>query len=171
MHAQQVDGVWTVKTPAQFRKDKNAAIPAAQLAAFGLHDVTIAERPDDHPNRIISPGPLIDVDGLPVRSWSLREKTADELVQEHDAAKDAGRLECRRRIFAVVDEMAQINLAAASGAGLLDAEQMAAYVAGLGWITQMRGTWPGLVDAGADLSDDANWPAVPDGAAALVSAF
>jgi hypothetical protein len=35
----------------------------------------------------------------------------------------------------------------------------------------MRGTWPGLVDAGADLSDDANWPAVPDEAAALVAAF
>ena len=171
MHAQQVDGVWTVKAPAQFRKDKNAAIPAAQLAAFGLHEVTEGARPDDHPNRIIYPGPLIDVDGLPVRSWSFREKTAEELADEAAAVAKAGKAECRRRIFAVVDEMAQINLAAASGAGLLDAEQMAAYVAGLGWITQMRGTWPGLVDAGADLTDDANWPTVPDGAAALVSAF
>ncbi|WP_083099514.1 hypothetical protein [Pseudophaeobacter leonis] len=171
MRAQLVDGVWTVKTPAQFCKDKNAAIPAAQLAAFGLHEVTIAERPDDHPNRIISPGPLIDVDGLPVRSWSFREKTTEVLAQEHDAAQDAGRLECRRRIFAVVDEMAQINLAAAAGAGLLSAEQMAAYIAGLEWITQMRGTWAGLVDTGADLSDDANWPAVPDAAATLAATF
>jgi hypothetical protein len=122
-------------------------------------------------NRIIYPGPLIDVDGLPVRSWSFREKTADELAGAAAAVAQAGKAECRRRIFAVVDEMAQINLAAASGAGLLDAEQMAAYIAGLGWITQMRGTWPGLVDTGADLSDDANWPAVPDGAAALVAAF
>lgn len=171
MQAQQVDGVWIEKTPAQFRKEKNAAIPAAQLAAFGLHEVTEGTRPADHPNRIIYPGPLIDVDGLPVRSWSFREKTADELTQEQDAAQDVGRLECRRRIFAVVDEMAQINLAAASGAGLLTAEQMAAYVAGLLWIQQMRGAWAGLVASGADLSDDANWPAIPAGAATLAATF
>jgi hypothetical protein len=71
----------------------------------------------------------------------------------------------------VVDEMAQINFAAAAGAGLLSEAQRAAYISGLGWIQLMRGTWPGLVDAGADLSDDANWPAVPDEAAALVASF
>jgi hypothetical protein len=108
-------------------------------------------------------------------AWVLRDKTPEELADEASAnaqaAQDAGRLECRRRIFEVVDEMAQINLAAAAGAGLLSDAQRAAYISGLGWIQLMRGTWSGLVDAGADLSDDANWPAVPDGAAALVAAF
>lgn len=107
--------------------------------------------------------------------WVVRDKTPEELAQK--AAEEAaartltGKAECRRRIFAVVDEMAQINLAAAAGAGLLSEAQRASYIAGLAWIQQMRGTWPGLIDAGADLSDDANWPAVPDGAAALVAAF
>lgn len=171
MQAQQVDGVWIEKTPAQFRKEKNAAIPAAQLAAFGLHEVTEGTRPADHPNRIIYPGPLIDVDGLPVRSWSFREKTADELAGEATAVAKVGKAECHRRILAVVDTTTQINLNAAASADLLTVEQRAIYVAGLLWIRAMQAAWPGLVDACADLSDDANWPAVPDGAVELASAF
>jgi hypothetical protein len=108
-------------------------------------------------------------------AWVLRDKSPEDLAAEASAkeqiAQKAGRLECRRRIFAVVDEMAQINLAAAAGAGLLSEAQREAYISGLGWIQLMRGTWPALVEAGADLSDDANWPAVPAGAAALVAAF
>jgi hypothetical protein len=105
-------------------------------------------------------------------TFSLIITTVDERhTQELEVLNVEARAECRRRIFAVVDEMAQINLAAASAAGLLSEAQRGAYISGLGWIQLMRGTWPGLVDTGGDLSDDANWPVVPDEAAALVSAF
>lgn len=110
-------------------------------------------------------------EGAWVLGWSQRAKSETELEADQVARLDEGKAECRRRIFAVVDEMAQINLAAAAGAGLLSGAQHGAYISGLGWIQLMRTTWPALVEAGADLSDDANWPAVPDGAAALVAAF
>ncbi|MDE4059780.1 hypothetical protein [Phaeobacter gallaeciensis] len=84
---------------------------------------------------------------------------------------DVAKAECRRRILSVVDETAQINLAAAAGANRLTAEQRAAYVAGLDWIMQMRAAWPSLAASGADLSDDASWPAVPAAAADLAGDF
>lgn len=161
----------------QLRKDNPKVsfpkvISDALAASFGVYPVTVADRP---PQQV---GTVAERDAVPllvagewVLGWSQRAKSETELASDLAAQRDEGRLECRRRIFAVVDEMAQINLAAAASAGLLSDVQRAAYISGLAWITQMRGTWPGLVDAGADLAEDANWPAVPDGAAALVAAF
>jgi hypothetical protein len=147
-------------------------LPDAMAASFGVYPVAVADRPAQQAGAVVErdAAPLL-IAGEWVLGWSQRAKSETELAADLAARRDAGRLECRRRIFEVVDEMAQINLAAAAGAGLLTEEQRAAYISGLGWITQMRGTWPDLVDTGADLSDDANWPAVPDGAAALVAAF
>jgi hypothetical protein len=107
--------------------------------------------------------------------WVVRTKTAEELAAEaaaeQAAAMAAGKAECRRRILAVADETAQINLAAAAGASLMTDQQRAVFVAGVQWIGQMRAAWPALVASGSDLSDDANWPAVPAGAAELAAAF
>ena len=107
--------------------------------------------------------------------WVIRDKTAEELAAEAAAKQAAdmaaGKAECRRRILAVADETAQINLAAAAGANLLTDEQRTVFIAGLQWIGQMRAAWPTLVASGSDLSDDANWPAVPAGAAELAAAF
>jgi hypothetical protein len=69
---------------------------------------------------------------------------ADQAAAERLATRKA---ECRARILAVVDMTAQLNLAAAAGAGALDAEQMSLYRAGVEWIRQMRaacvaGPWP-----------------------------
>lgn len=77
------------------------------------------------------------------------------------AALEARKAECRARIFAVADSIAQINLAAAAAAGALSAEQMATYRAGLAWVDAMR--------AACTSGDD--WPAVPAGVAELAAHF
>uniref|UniRef100_UPI00111C3BC5 hypothetical protein n=1 Tax=Pseudophaeobacter leonis TaxID=1144477 RepID=UPI00111C3BC5 len=154
---------------AQLRKSNSKTsfpkvISDALAATFGLYPVTVADRPAQQVGAVLErdAAPLL-VAGEWVQGWSQRAKSETELAPDLAARLDEGKAECRRRIFAVVDEMAQINLVAAASTGLLSDAQRAAYIAGLGCITQMRGTWPGLVEAGADLSDDANWPAVPDG--------
>lgn len=105
-------------------------------------------------------------------TFALNITTAAEKV-EQDLALSMGdaKAECRRRILAVVGETAQINLAAAAAADQLTPEQRTTYVAGLDWIMQMRAAWPALAAFGADLTDDANWPAVPAGAAELAGDF
>ncbi len=105
-------------------------------------------------------------------TFTLKITTAAEKA-EQDLARAMARAktECRRRILAVANETAQINLAAAAAADQLTPEQRTAYVAGLDWIMQMRAAWPALAATGADLTDDANWPAVPAGAAELAGDF
>lgn len=79
---------------------------------------------------------------------------------------------CRRRILAVADELAQINLASAAGAGLLGADDLATYRAGLGWVAAMRKACGGLIaDADADHLSDESWPEVPPGVEELTRRF
>ena len=85
--------------------------------------------------------------------------------------REAARMECRRRIMAVANETTQINVTAAASAGLLTADQMTAWRAALGWVAAMRANWRTLAQSGADLSEDANWPALPAGVAELAAAF
>lgn len=99
------------------------------------------------------------------------ESLAAEAARALAAAKDAARAECRRRILAVCDETAQINLAAAVAAGMIAGDDLDTYRAGLAWVDAMRGTWEGLAEAGADLADDANWPDVPAGVAELAARY
>ena len=98
--------------------------------------------------------------------------TADDKAALAKATRqEAAKLECRRRILAVCDETAQVNLAAAVAAGLLSEADLNAYRAGLAWVADMRGTWAKLAEDGVDLLDDANWPAVPDGVQEIASQF
>ncbi len=65
--------------------------------------------------------------------------------------------ECRARIFEVCDEIAQMNMASAAAAGLLNKAQMRNYRAGLIWIADMRaasatGLWPEIPAGVADLA-------------------
>ncbi|WP_139792860.1 hypothetical protein, partial [Pseudophaeobacter leonis] len=134
---------------AQLRNDNPQtsfpkAISDALAASFGLYPVTVADRPAHQV------GTAAERDAVPlliagewVLGWSQRAKSETELAPDLAARLDEGKAECRRRIFAVVDEMAQINLVAAASTGLLSDAQRAAYIAGLGCITPMRGTWPG----------------------------
>lgn len=79
---------------------------------------------------------------------------------------------CGLRIFDVVDQIAQINIAAAAAAGSLSEQEMTTYRAGLNWINEMRHACGALIaDAAADWQDDAVWPALPDGVAELAARF
>lgn len=141
-----------------------ATFTAEEIADAGY--VAAAPKPTPGANQVVTWGG---------GDWVIRDKTAEEIAAEQAAAdaeaQAAGKAECRRRILAVADETAQINLAAAAGAGALSDEQRTAFSAGVQWIGQMRAAWPALVASGADLSDDANWPAVPAGVAELAEAF
>lgn len=95
--------------------------------------------------------------------------TAQELLAMR---QEQAKAECRKRILDLVDETAQINLAAAAAADKLTAGQLAVYDAGLDWIMSLRATWPTLAaDADADIYDDANWPQPTQAMRDLAAAF
>jgi hypothetical protein len=111
-------------------------------------------------------GELVDM--TPEEIAAITPTPEDLLAMRQDQAK----AECRRRILDLVDETAQINLAAAAAAEVLTAEQLTTYKAGLAWIMSLRSTWPTLAaDADADLYDDANWPAPTQAMRDLAAAF
>lgn len=80
--------------------------------------------------------------------------------------------ECSRRIFAVVDQTAQINLTAAASAGRMTDAQMTTYREVLAWVDDMRAAClPLIVGDEADYLADASWPDVMDGIAELLAVF
>lgn len=97
--------------------------------------------------------------------------TAETMAAEA-AAKQlaAAKAECRRRIFAVANEAAQMNLASWNSAGLLSIDDRATYAAGLAWVSAMRAACATAAVA-PDPADDALWPAVPPGVADLAARF
>lgn len=78
-HAEKIDGQWVEKTPAQFRKEREASIPDAALEDAGLFEVTDDPRPNA-PGQRVTPGPLVDRDGRPYRTWAVRDYTVEELA-------------------------------------------------------------------------------------------
>jgi hypothetical protein len=97
--------------------------------------------------------------------------TAETVAAEAKAERlAAAKAECRRRIFAVANETAQINLAAVAAAGLLNAGDKAIYATGLAWVAAMRAACATAAVA-SDATDDALWPAIPPGVAALAARF
>ena len=144
----------------------------AHRSACGVVPVVAAEQPECTAAQIAEQDTLpMLVDGAWVLGWTVRDKTEAELAEESEAAKIAGKSECARRILAVADLVTQTNLLANHSAGLLSEADAAIYVAGVQWIRDMQAAWPALVEAGADLSDDANWPAVPEGAIELAERY
>lgn len=87
--------------------------------------------------------------------------------------------ECGRRIFAVINETAQKNTAAAAAAGwpgeadeAARAATQAAFVAGVQWIGAMRAVCATLIAAqDATFADSAHWPAPPPSVVALAARF
>jgi hypothetical protein len=91
----------------------------------------------------------------------LNIQTVDDLASAATiAALAARKSQCRARIFAVVDQTAQMNLSAAAAAGVLDEVQMGTYRSGLAWIQATRAAY---------LNGD--WPDVPPGVAELAAQF
>ena len=87
------------------------------------------------------------------------------------AVRDLAKAECARRIYAVASQVAQMNMASVAAAGVMTADDMTAYRAGLAWIASMRAAWVVICDKASDPLDDASWPAVPNGVAALAARF
>jgi hypothetical protein len=79
-YAEKIDGTWIIKTPRQFMTERNASIPAAQLADYGLHEVTTDPRPA---GKYVY-GPIEDRDGLPVRTWVQQAVTAKDVNKERN---------------------------------------------------------------------------------------
>lgn len=104
---------------------------------------------------------------------AMADDDAEILAYENPAPPLAERTaaECTRRIYAVVDQYAQINLAAAAGAGLLNEAQAATYRAGVLWVAAMRVAYASIVEDGLDPADDANWPQPSAEIVALAAAF
>ena len=104
-------------------------------------------------------------------TFSLTIRTPETITAETAAARlAAAKAECRRRILAVANETAQMNLFGAVGAGLLSPAQMEVYTAGVLWVAAMRAACATAATA-PDLSDDGYWPPVPDGVVDLAKLF
>ena len=74
---------------------------------------------------------------------------------------EVAKAQATQRIYTVVDQTAQMNLASAAAAGLLSASDMTTYTEGLVWVAGMRQAWKDIVAQGLDPTDDLNWPSVP----------
>jgi hypothetical protein len=80
--------------------------------------------------------------------------------------------EVSARITAHASLSTQINMSAMAAGGLFDADQMAAYQAGLAWVAEVRAKGKDLTrKAVADYDDDAHWPVAPENAVALAELF
>mgnify|MGYP000902449405 FL=1 len=100
--------------------------------------------------------------------WSEPVKPETTLEERMTAAAQ----ECSRRIYAVADATAQMNMASRASADLMSADQMTAWKSSLAWVDQMRGTWRDLAaDTTKDITDDANWPECPSDVVALADLF
>jgi hypothetical protein len=89
-----------------------------------------------------------------IESQKALEETAKIAQRRVDA-----KAECSRRIRIVVDEVAQINLAASAAAGALSSAQMTTYQNGVAWIAATRTVWKDLADDGrVSITKDSNWP-------------
>lgn len=101
----------------------------------------------------------------------MQMQPAEALVAEAVAERvAAAKAECRRRILAVANETAQLNLTAASAAGLLAPADRATFAAALAWVAAMRAACGAAANA-PDPAEDALWPAVPAGVADLAARF
>jgi len=99
-------------------------------------------------------------------------RAAAQRAQYEQAVKS----ECRRRLLAVFDEFAQINMAAAASAGALAPGEQALHKAGRDWVAAMLAQCTGLISAASESGSeghmaDAAWPAPPDGLEELARRF
>ena len=80
--------------------------------------------------------------------------------------------ECQRRIYAVASQNCQMNMTAYVASGQASDADKATFAAALGWVQAMRAAFASLVAAHDEtFADDAHWPALPDGVAALAAKF
>lgn len=95
----------------------------------------------------------------PAEVAEARAQAAEETIKRAKELPASIKAECQRRIYAVVDQIAQVNLAAAAAGGVLTSDQMTVYRAGLAWIASMRAVCGQLVtNKDEAFKDDRPWP-------------
>ena len=131
-----------------------------------------------------APASVVGVTRIAPTEWSVQwaDKATDadraaaaKVLAGFDPAMpdaDSIKTECSRRIFAIANSNAQMNMASFAAAGLFSASQMTAYTSGLQWVAAMRAKCAALI-AAADpaFTNDASWPQCPQAAAALAAQF
>lgn len=125
-------------------------------------------------DKVSAPGNAVLVEALPlsVAPGMLWDGAVWSLPPPPPPTAGVIKDECRKRIYAVANETAQMNMASFAAAGLFTADQMAAYVSGLQWVMTMRQKCAGVVaSAEPTYADDKHWPAAPDAAKALSAQF
>lgn len=116
----------------------------------------------------------LDVGGLVDRQWQAdgSPKSEPYVAPPPVFSVDAVFSECARRIYAVVSDNAQKNMAANAAAGNLSEADMASFKNGLAWIGAMQASCRSMIAAGdATYAEDQHWPVVPADAAALAERF
>lgn len=114
---------------------------------------------------------------------TLRPELSASERQESALKERASQIsaECRRRIYAVASNEAQMNMAAASAlisskTSSARSEEEKAVLAGLeaalGWVNAMRANVQTLAnDPAANFMDNGQWPAPPDIATTIIAQF
>lgn len=115
-------------------------------------------------------------------AFSPRQPTAEEALAIATKGRTvSAKAECRRRIYEVAPQEAQMNMATAAAvisgkaaSARTDTEKaiLAGTEAALAWVGAMRTAIGDFVsDPARDLHADANWPAIPAAVTAIVSQF
>lgn len=104
--------------------------------------------------------------------FTQMQTATDKAEADLAAHLAATRTACSTRIHAFCSPASQLNLAAAAAAGRLKKADKLAHVAMLDWIDAMRATATRLgADPRASITEDANWPAPPEGVAECIARF
>lgn len=95
-------------------------------------------------------------------------KTAQRAQEQMDAARQV----CQARILSVFSYHAQLNLASAAAAGMLDGAELKTYKAALKWVANMRATFAEIAeDVALSPDEDATWPAPPERIGGLIDRY
>lgn len=133
------------------------------------------------PDRI--PTDIPDEDFILLRFWEAREDgeaapditeiSLSAMADKQAAMRTAAiKADCGRRINRIADQNARDTLAARAAIGLLDANDLTTYRAGIEWTdATVLACRAMAADPGVDWQDEANWPAVPGGVAELADRF
>ena len=126
----------------EFLESQSDATPGTLIA----NQLQYGHREADLTERTVAPGELAAL-------LALANKPVGQ------ALTTAIKAECQRRIYAVVDQIAQVNLAAAAAGGVFSDPQMTVYRAGLAWIASMRAVCGQLVTNNDEaFKEDRHWP-------------
>lgn len=89
-YAEKINGEWVVKTVREFNIERGSSISSERVHNYGLLKVEVDPEPDA-PGQIVEHGPIVDRDGKPAKTWTVRDATPEEIEtrrqQSHDQVR------------------------------------------------------------------------------------